>query len=286
LATPTATIGIRGSYYLAEFNEKLKAHVGQGSIYIFNEHGDIILFAGQGAEVAQGEAPKYSDEEMTLGARGPSPAQPAQVQGQQIAENANQNIFKVAEQYNDDGLVCLGGDCNISGAIANLNGMNATGFYGLDEKAANSGVGSGWVTKVDDGSQLYINFGNYDVSAFVNISASRNDGQLANETFFLSGNLLKNGSFAATGTNQPNYYQAFAVSPNASLCDSDCKMSLGGYLTGEKADRAITGYSIEGVSNGTGGTGQVAGKAEFIVTQNRGVIIDNRQLDCISCVQQ
>ena len=98
MATPVATIGIRGSYYLAEFQEKLKTHVGHGSIYVFNDQGNIILFEGQGATVESGKAPGYSDQEMTLGARGPQGGQPSETKDEQQASSENSDVFKVSEQ--------------------------------------------------------------------------------------------------------------------------------------------------------------------------------------------
>src|SRR5690606_25371930 len=64
VATPVATIGIRGSEFLAEHRDnRLRTRVIGGSIYIENEFGDLILFKGQSAETQEGESPQYSEEE-------------------------------------------------------------------------------------------------------------------------------------------------------------------------------------------------------------------------------
>lgn len=283
LATPVATIGIRGSYYLAEFNEKLKAHVGQGSIYIFNEFGDIILFKGQGAEVNPGSAPKYSDEEMTIGARGPEGAQPDEVQAQQLAQNQNNNIFRVAEQYTDDGIACLNGDCGtissaitnlmISSVITNLNGINAQAYYTLDNSVANNGGGMGWSSKVDYAS-FYANFGSYTMDGYVGVASVKGGAPNATayDSFYLEGSILKSGSFALS---TPSFrgqvavtesIQPLAVNYYNSVCSSPCTMNVIGLFNGTNAEKANIGYVINGVSDGVN-TGKISGTA--------GIVVDN-----------
>src|SRR5690606_2925612 len=79
VATPVATIGIRGSEYLAEHREqKLKVRVIGGSIFIENEFGDLILFKGQSGEAEEGKKPGYSEEESGVQAKGPEGGNPQQ----------------------------------------------------------------------------------------------------------------------------------------------------------------------------------------------------------------
>ena len=264
LSTSVATIGIRGTYYLAEFNEKLKAHVGQGSVYIYNEFGDIILFKGQGAVVYPGKAPVYSEEEMTLGARGPQGGQPDETNDQELVDNQNNSIFKVAEQYTDDGIACLNGNCDIASAITNLNGIVATAYYVLDNAVANNGGGMGWTSKVGDSSNLSADFGNYSITGQIYIESTRPAtvptylaGPLsAFDSFSVSGSILKSGYFATSGQYNTD---------GGSVCNSTCSINLIGLFNGAQAEKANIGYVINGAyDTATGNTGQIKGTAGII----------------------
>lgn len=261
LGTPVATIGIRGTYYLAEFQQKLKAHVGQGSIYIFNEQGDIILFSGQSADVEAGKAPTYSEEEMTLGAKGPNGGQPEQVEQEQQAQNQNNDVFKVSEQYGDDGISNSVEISGISGVIANLNGMNATATYQLDNSVQNIGGGLGWTSKVNS-ANIIANFGNYSMNGSIEIESLREIPDVCGpivvggiDSFAIAGNILPSGSFGLSGSS--NAPSTSAAAP----CYSGCTINVNGLFNGSQAETADIGYVINGASDYNGGTGQISGTA-------------------------
>lgn len=273
MATPVATIGIRGSYYLAEFREKLRTHVGHGSIYVFNEQGNIILFEGQGAVVEPGKGPGYSDDALTLGARGPEGGQPQDTNDQQQTENNNNDVFKVSEQYGDDGSVCLSGDCNaITATIANLNGIGAEGYYQLDSSQKNIGGGEGWTSKVNPYSFLFANFGNYSISGNIGIDSEKTITYScgcgstysylvsASNNFFVSGSILPSATFGVSGSS------------SGGVCSySGCTLNAIGIFSGAYAEKASVGYVIQGVLNGSGGLGQITGVASFIANPPPGV---------------
>lgn len=237
VATPVATIGIRGTYFLAEFREKLKAHVGQGSIFIFNDQGDIILFKGQSAEVETGGAPKYSDEELTLGARGPEGGKPEDNNKQQSAENEGNNIFKLPEQYDQEG-VSTSLDGGMSAVIANLNGINAEGVYVLDSSVTQTNSGSSVLENV----LLFAQFGNYQMNGYIDVKT--NSGTAVFDFFTVSGNMLASGSFGLSGSG------------GGSICSyASCDINVVGLFSGPQAEKADIGYSITGdlVTQGTAG---------------------------------
>lgn len=71
--TPVATIGIRGTEYLAEFDgQSLNVGVGIGSVAIANNQGNITITSGQAAIVTPGQSPKQTDHQPTIGAVGTS----------------------------------------------------------------------------------------------------------------------------------------------------------------------------------------------------------------------
>lgn len=266
MATPVATIGIRGSYYLAQYRAgALDTHVGHGSIFVFNEQGDIILFEGQGAHVENGQPPGYNDKDLNLGARGPDGAQPEQTQNEEQAENENINIFAVGEVVNENGVPTSLTEPGISAVIANLNGINAEGVYFLDPSVANVGSGGGWTTKLNNSSRLYANFGNYSAQGDIYLDSSRPNPFSSSITitasnyFFVSGSILPSGSFGMSGS-----------SSNGVCSYASCTLNMIGMFSGTQAEKAGVSYQIissDGLlSNGIGGTvpGKITGSAGFI----------------------
>lgn len=114
--TPVATIGIRGTEFLASYDTKLLVKVGNGAVYITNETGDLTLFQGQSGEVSgKGNKPNYSNEQPVVGAAGPQGGKPQQGQQESQQQQSNNSAFTVAEQYNSDGTTCVvTGDCAVT----------------------------------------------------------------------------------------------------------------------------------------------------------------------------
>ena len=113
--TPVATIGIRGTEFLAQYDGKLLVKVGNGAVYMSNSGGDLILFKGQSGEVKeQSSKPNYSSEEPSVTAAGPKGGTPAEVQKQSQQEQQQASSFKVAEQYDENGSSCVvTGNCPV-----------------------------------------------------------------------------------------------------------------------------------------------------------------------------
>lgn len=266
LSTPVATIGIRGSYFLAEFKDSLKTHVGHGSIFVFNEQGNIILFEGQGAVVAPGVAPTYSDEQLNLGAKGPEGAQPTQNVAEQQRATETNSIFKVSEQYTETGVsnsvsVPQEAGPSIASIIANLNGINAEATYFLDTSKVNTGSNSLYNTKLSSNSSFVANFGSYSLNGFVGVEslAKNNNSSFVSSSgifngFSISGSILPTGSFGATGTSANG------------ICSGSCQLSIIGAFAGAQAERAGISYNIIGVGGGSVNGGRVNGAASFIAT--------------------
>lgn len=74
LNTPVATIGIRGTEFLATMHGRLLVRVGDGAVFVQNSKGDLVLYKGQSGEASEDEAPKRSDEQPIV--TGPSPEIP------------------------------------------------------------------------------------------------------------------------------------------------------------------------------------------------------------------
>lgn len=106
--TPVATIGIRGTEFLAQYNDKLLVKVGNGAVYMSNSTGDLVLFSGQSGEVSnENSQPEYSNEEPTVTAAGPQGNTPEEVQQQTQQDQQQSDTFQVAEQYTESGTSCV-----------------------------------------------------------------------------------------------------------------------------------------------------------------------------------
>lgn len=104
LNTPVATIGIRGTEFVAEYDNKLLVKVGEGAVYMANNGGDITLYAGQiGAVGDSNDKPELTDEEPSVGAKGPQGGESEEAQEQAEKESEQQNQFTESEQANQNG---------------------------------------------------------------------------------------------------------------------------------------------------------------------------------------
>ena len=178
--TPVATIGIRGTEYLAQFDTKLLVKVGDGAVYLQNSGGDLTLFKGQSGEVGgDGSKPQHSDDTPSVGAAGPNGGKPSQTtEGQQESQKST---FSVAELRTEDGAICTadsgGGGCtfvnndastfDMAGQIQALGGTTA--YY-----SGSSSLSGGY--SVD--TQLYINFGPNTVDLYDITISSGSSGSI------------------------------------------------------------------------------------------------------------
>lgn len=100
--TPTATIGIRGTEFLAQMDDKLVVKVGEGAVYLSNSAGDLMLYKGQSGEVeSENQKPKYSNETPVVNAAGPKGATPKERQGRDSREG-----YVAGENVNDTDSAC------------------------------------------------------------------------------------------------------------------------------------------------------------------------------------
>lgn len=233
--TPVATIGIRGTEYtLVEVDGKWLVRVGQGSVFLENQGGSLVLFKGQSAEVGdQGSKPQYSDTVPSVTAAAPDGADPNETQQEQSEQTEQSTIFVANEQYNENGQsVAISNDATVQ-AIQQYHAANAYGYYDLvandaGNKATDS---SGNVYKATDG-MVYADFGGYMVSGNLTIRKTADSNYYA--TVYGSGSMVQ-------GT------PAFGLSGGGygSLCNSgSCTFSATGLFKGPTAQQATIGYNI------------------------------------------
>lgn len=233
--TPVATIGIRGTEYLAEYDVKLLVKVGDGAVYITNLGGDIILYPGQVGEVTGDTVkPQYSTEEPSVNAAAPSGASPDEVQEQAKSENENLAVFSTGELSNEDGNPCVvEGGCAaaVDLGIVQETPTAAGEFSGLifdavyDDNSPTSAaqaIFNAALIKVDASGNLIGGEGfDFDIQQFVN--------------FTYSGQTLDKGSIGGGGNG--------AFNPTANKGISWARLS-GGEFTKKDAQGNILGTEL------------------------------------------
>jgi hypothetical protein len=245
VATPVATIGIRGSEFLAEHREnRLRTRVIGGSIYIENEFGNLILFKGQSAEASEGQKPGYTEEESGVQAKGPEGGNPEQGENESQQERQIAGIFTVNEQYTEEGVSCaLTSSCGESGVaavIASYAAQNAVGYYQLNTSSSGTVSGANFTGNFSYGS-LTAQFGSYSVSGDFGIS-----GTGTHSDNFVSGNfggdITQSGGIAVTGSASGSY---------GSFCGSTCSVAGLGLFSGSAAENAAINFSINDTTLGS-----------------------------------
>jgi hypothetical protein len=255
VATPVATIGIRGSEYLAEHREqKLKVRVIGGSIFIENEFGDLILFKGQSGEAEEGKKPGYSEEESGVQAKGPEGGNPQQGEDESQQNRENNNLFAVNEVRDEDGFSCaldqvcsqlLSGDSAdspLTALLADYAAQSAEGYYVLDTSASGSVSGTNFQGEFASGS-MTASFGTYEVDGYFNIAGSGSySGQSITGAF--DGDIAAAGGLVVTGS-------ATNLGFTGMCYDSACTVAGLGALSGSKAETANIEFTLNDSSLGS-----------------------------------
>lgn len=264
VTTPVATIGIRGSEYLAEHREqKLKVRVIGGSIFIENEFGDLILFKGQSGEAEEGKKPGYSEEESGVQAKGPEGGSPQQGEDESQQNRENNNLFAVNEVRDEDGFSCaldqvcsqlLSGDSAdspLTALLADYAAQSAEGYYVLSQSASGS-VSGDFEGDFTSGSMTAM-FATYEVDGDFTITGTGSySGQAISGTF--AGDIADAGGLVVTGSANP--------SGGASMCGSGCSVSGLGALSGSKAETASIEFTLNDSMLSKSASGSAVYKAD------------------------
>lgn len=245
VATPVATIGIRGSEFLAEHREqKLKIRVIGGSIFVENEFGDLILFKGQSAEAKEGEKPGYSEEESGVQAKGPDGGNPQDGENESQEERQVASVFTVNEQYDESGISCaLTNTCDsqVSAIIASYAAASAKGEYYLNSDT--SGPITGAYTGNFSGGSMDVYFGDYSVSGYAYTTGTgAHSGTNIDINF--DGDITAPGGLIVTGT--ASQFCGFS-----GFCSSSCSVAGLGGFSGSAAERATITFGINDSSLGS-----------------------------------
>jgi hypothetical protein len=238
--TPVATIGIRGTEFLATLeNDKLIVRVGDGAIYVSNASGTIVLYKGQSGEVdGFNMRPEYSNEVPLVNAAGPRGGTPAVLREDQRLEQPLVYDYIAGQDTNSSGISCeLVGRCPTSSTssmdflVANsLNGTySVSGFSTPVDENGNTISGA-----VTGSFQAHFGTGtidNFDLNVSTAASVNNATGSISGSSFSASGGGVSfgsSGSFNATGT----FFGNNAAQAGASYTFSD---STSGSVSGTAA---------------------------------------------------
>jgi len=253
LSTPVATIGIRGTEYVAVYRQngqQLYMSTIDGALYVKNDQGDMVLYRGQSGEVVGNGTPQRIDNVGGVTAQGPDNAQ--RNQNDQNKERQENNIFTVNEQYNDDGtplaIATNTTSADTLSAIQAYAAANAVGQYILVNDATNIGSHAGGFYDsfklIDDPanskfSRFTVFFGDGFVSSSLAVIA----------TYESEGTVTEVRQFTGSGNlNTTNAGLSMSLVEDSgnplSLCEGSCSISATGALNGPTAQQASINYSV------------------------------------------
>jgi hypothetical protein len=209
--TPVATIGIRGTEFLATLeNDKLIVRVGDGAIYVSNTSGTIVLYKGQSGEVdGFNMRPEYSNEVPLVNAAGPRGGTPTVLREDQRLEQPLLYDYIAGIDTTPSGTSCeLVGGC-VTGSTSSMdylvaNSLNGTysvsGFSTPMDENGNTVGGA-----VTGSFQAHFGTGtidNFDLNVGTAASVNNATGSISGSSFSASGGGVSfgsSGSFSATG---------------------------------------------------------------------------------------
>lgn len=191
--TPVATIGIRGTEFLATMDDKLIVKVGDGAVYISNDSGDIVLYKGQSGEVGGvGAKPQYSNDEPLVTAAGPSGGTPAAMEEDQQLQNPDQTSYVTGQDTSSSGTSCaLVGGC-VTNSTSNMDFLVANNMVGTYNS---TGTVTGTFTAFFGTGQIQ-DFSLNDTAQ--NASVASASGSISGSSFSVSGGAVSLGASSAT----------------------------------------------------------------------------------------
>lgn len=194
--TPVATIGIRGTEFLATMDEKLIVRVGDGAVYIVNAAGDIVLYNGQSGTVDGPDSrPRYTNDEPRVNAAGPAWSTPVVFRQEIRWEQPDQYTYVAGQATNSEGISCeLIGGC-VSSSTSSMDYLvanNLTGQYNLVSSTIQTVGTNGFTANFGTGT-----ISNFNLSVLTN-SVVNLSGSISDSSFDVSGNATL-GTFDATG---------------------------------------------------------------------------------------
>lgn len=228
--TPVATIGIRGTEFLATMDDKLIVRVGDGAVYIANNSGDLVLYKGQAGEVdGSDSAPQYTNDEPLVDAAGPNGGTPLVFQQEFKLQQPDQTSYVAGQDTTPGGVSC-----------ELVGGCVTTSTSGMSYLVANNLIGTYSVT------------GFSDVSGRVTGSFQADFGTGTINNFNLTTGV---GSvFSAPGTISASSFSVVAGTGNVNFGSFGTFTATGSFLGTNAAQAGVT-YKFSDTFSSTTATG-------------------------------
>lgn len=265
VSTPTATIGIRGTEYVAlQDGDRLQVKVGAGAVVIQNDAGNLVLYQGQSGEVSgPTSAPQQSTETPSVTAAAPG----SNTVTETSEDSSTDSIYVDGNVRLDDDTLCQtgSGDCTatvideasnlvadfgtanslLAGGLANiplLGQINAVAAY----TSANPNTISFGGGTVDVDESLFISFSDltveFEIEADNPISGGTYSGQFLSAT--ANGSLSSSGAFSFQESGEST------VSSSPGFSGTPLVLSGSGSLGSSNLSQATVSYTL-GLTNGT-----------------------------------
>lgn len=274
VATPTATIGIRGTSYLARLVQlasgtyKLNVHCGQGAVVLQNQGGMLVLYKGQnGSVTGPTQPPQQTTETPSVTAASPTGG----VGDGTTQQSSSQNSYVDGNVRVTSNSLCQTGDSScaeqitssspstdintlLSGGLSNIPLLNAANAAALYEGSSTLTL-AGSTATVDN--KMVINFADY-LAYFDATGTFNNAGTYANQTLdaFIDGSL--NSSTGALTFDSMS-------SSGSTIGSTPVTMTASGSLSSSKLSVATVLYGISDGSNSGSATVTMNGSAYTFV---------------------
>lgn len=212
VSTPTATIGIRGTEYVAlQEGDRLQVKVGAGAVVIQNDAGNLVLYQGQSGEVSgPTSAPQQSTETPSVTAAAPAGNSVTET----TEESSTDSIYVDGNVRLDDDTLCQTGDgsCTdqvvttisstepnvlLQGGLSNIPTLNSLGASAV-YVGSNSFSFAGSTADVTE--SLGIDFSDY--VAFFSVTGSFSSGALSGQSILV--NTVDSNTLSDTGSLNPS----------------------------------------------------------------------------------
>jgi hypothetical protein len=162
--TAVATIGIRGTEFLALLNDTLQMTCGEGICVLFNEGGELVLNAGESGKARnRKESPEGTPEKANL----PPEQNPPDPRFEFYSSSEDRDVN--------------GNPCSITGCATGVMPSGVSGFAAAYTSGYNLDGGEGFTATFNGSGQLTMldAYGHYELGNKAVVISSGNDGIIA-----------------------------------------------------------------------------------------------------------
>jgi hypothetical protein len=208
--TAVATIGIRGTEFIAQLSETLQITCGEGICVLFNDAGEVVLYAGESGRAKDRKTAPESDPEK--------PNLPPE----QYEPDPHFDFYSASEDRDVNGNPCSITGCAAPGSVLPNGGGYAAAFV---DSGNGSGLGGPWVdtgfSAMFNGSGQLLSLSNtyyaFDKTSNAIVATSGSDGLIAWGRWMGSASLQSCGEGCFSTTSPMDGWSYVVGIPSPSL---------------------------------------------------------------------